>query len=118
MNDLIDQMFGDRYITLQCQGGECLHYSQVPGYVVCFVHSQNRSEALIGRQRPEKPDNTLWVALSVASALFVVLLAFLGTFLTFSVVNSSQSPYSPLVCRQNRQGRRLRTNSTSRKRSG
>ena len=29
-------------------------------------------------KRPEKPDNTLWVALSVASALFVVLLAFLG----------------------------------------
>ena len=34
MNDLIDQMFGDRFITLQCQGGECLHFSQVPGYVV------------------------------------------------------------------------------------
>jgi hypothetical protein len=35
MNDLIDQIFGDAYISLQCQGGECLHYSQVPGYVVC-----------------------------------------------------------------------------------
>lgn len=34
MNDLIDQIFGDAYITLQCEGGECLHYSQVPGYVV------------------------------------------------------------------------------------
>lgn len=34
MNDLIDQMFGDPYITLTCEGGECLHYSQVPGYVV------------------------------------------------------------------------------------
>ena len=34
MNDLIETFFGDRYITLQCQGGECLHYSQVPGYVV------------------------------------------------------------------------------------
>ena len=34
MNDLIDQMFGDRFITLQCKGGECLHFSQVPGYVV------------------------------------------------------------------------------------
>lgn len=29
---------------------------------------------------PEKPANTLWVALSVASALFVVLLAFLSAF--------------------------------------
>jgi len=35
MNDLIDQIFGDAYISLQCGGGECLHYSQVPGYVVC-----------------------------------------------------------------------------------
>jgi len=34
MNDLIDQIFGDAYISLQCEGGECLHYSQVPGYVV------------------------------------------------------------------------------------
>ena len=34
MNDLIDQIFGDAYITLVCEGGECLHYSQVPGYVV------------------------------------------------------------------------------------
>lgn len=34
MNDLIDSVFGDSYITLQCEGGECLHYSQVPGYVV------------------------------------------------------------------------------------
>ncbi|PPQ92595.1 hypothetical protein CVT25_007287 [Psilocybe cyanescens] len=61
MNDLIDQIFGDAYITLQCEGGECLHYSQVPGYV-----------------QPPKPDNTLWVALSSAGALLFVLLASLG----------------------------------------
>ena len=35
MNDLISTFFGDSYITLQCKGGECLHYSQVPGYEVC-----------------------------------------------------------------------------------
>ena len=34
MNDSIDQIFGDAYITLECGGEECLHYSQVPGYVV------------------------------------------------------------------------------------
>ncbi|KAG5635715.1 hypothetical protein H0H81_010318 [Sphagnurus paluster] len=56
MNDLIDSIFGDRYITLNCEGGECLHYSQVPGYV-----------------RPPKPDNTLWLALSAASAGLIVL---------------------------------------------
>ncbi|EDR02150.1 uncharacterized protein LACBIDRAFT_309799 [Laccaria bicolor S238N-H82] len=61
MNDLIDQIFGDAYITLRCEGGECLHYSQVPGYV-----------------RPPKPDNTKWVALSAASAGLIVLLSSLG----------------------------------------
>jgi hypothetical protein len=35
MNSLILSIFGDAYISLQCEGGECLHYSQVPGYVVC-----------------------------------------------------------------------------------
>lgn len=34
MNDLIDTIFGDDYISLQCNSGECLHYSQVPGYEV------------------------------------------------------------------------------------
>ena len=34
MNELIDTIFGDVYITLKCESGECLHYSQVPGYVV------------------------------------------------------------------------------------
>ncbi|KAG6843781.1 hypothetical protein H0H87_000561 [Tephrocybe sp. NHM501043] len=58
MNDLIDSIFGDRYITLACEGGECLHYSQVPGYV-----------------RPPKPDNTLWLALSASSAILFVLIA-------------------------------------------
>lgn len=37
MNDLIDSIFGDTYITLECEGGECIHYSQVPGYVVGFM---------------------------------------------------------------------------------
>jgi hypothetical protein len=34
MNQLINDIFGDKYISLICEGGECLHYSQVPGYVV------------------------------------------------------------------------------------
>ncbi|AET38437.1 putative ATP-dependent permease ADP1 Ecym_2737 [Eremothecium cymbalariae DBVPG len=32
MNDLISSVFGDSYIMLQCESGECLHYSQIPGY--------------------------------------------------------------------------------------
>jgi hypothetical protein len=35
MNDFIDTVFGDRFISLTCNGGECLHVSQVPGYKVC-----------------------------------------------------------------------------------
>jgi hypothetical protein len=34
MNDLINSIFGKSYNTLQCQDRACLHYSQVPGYVV------------------------------------------------------------------------------------
>ncbi|KAG9314939.1 hypothetical protein JVU11DRAFT_4047 [Chiua virens] len=57
MNSLINDIFGDAYITLNCDGGECLHYSQVPGY-----------------QRPAKPDNTKWIALSSAGAGLIVIL--------------------------------------------
>lgn len=32
MNDLISTIFGDPYITLNCHAGECLHYSEIPGY--------------------------------------------------------------------------------------
>lgn len=34
MDQLINDFFGDGYITLTCEGGECLHYTQVPGYEV------------------------------------------------------------------------------------
>ncbi|KAI6025447.1 hypothetical protein EDC04DRAFT_2869360 [Pisolithus marmoratus] len=61
MNQLINDIFGDAYITLNCEGGECLHYSQVPGY-----------------QRPTKPDNTKWVALSSAGAGLIFVLALAG----------------------------------------
>ena len=39
MNDLIDSVFGDDFISLNCQSGECLHISQVPGYEVRFEFS-------------------------------------------------------------------------------
>ncbi|KAL0576839.1 FAD-dependent urate hydroxylase [Marasmius crinis-equi] len=58
MNSLINDVFGDPYITLNCYGGECLHYSQVPGY-----------------ERPSKPDNTIWVAISSAAACLLVFVA-------------------------------------------
>ncbi|OBZ66190.1 putative ATP-dependent permease [Grifola frondosa] len=56
MNELITTFFGDDYITLECESGECLHYSQVPGYV-----------------RPPKPDNSRFIALSIAGAGLIVI---------------------------------------------
>lgn len=32
INDLITTLFGDPYIALKCNGAECMHYSQIPGY--------------------------------------------------------------------------------------
>lgn len=32
MNDLIQSVFGDPYITLHCASGECIHKLQIPGY--------------------------------------------------------------------------------------
>ena len=53
MNDLINSIFGDTYITLQCQGGECLHFSQVPGYVVSPLFLQHLiSFYLFSRNHP------------------------------------------------------------------
>ncbi|KAG8929386.1 hypothetical protein FRC03_008981 [Tulasnella sp. 419] len=57
MNELINDIFGDQFITLKCDGGECLHFTQVPGYV-----------------RPVRPDNRQMVAFSaaVAGLIFVM----------------------------------------------
>jgi hypothetical protein len=41
MNDLINSVLGDNYIVFECDGGECLHYSQVPGYVVSRLVPHN-----------------------------------------------------------------------------
>ncbi|CCK73485.1 putative ATP-dependent permease ADP1 NDAI_0G05020 [Naumovozyma dairenensis CBS 421] len=32
MNDLISDIFGDDCIRLKCESGECIHYSEIPGY--------------------------------------------------------------------------------------
>ncbi len=34
MNQLINDIFGDNSITLDCSSGECMHYTTVPGYQV------------------------------------------------------------------------------------
>jgi hypothetical protein len=62
MNNLINDVFGDPAITLDCDSGECLHYTQVPGYT-----------------RPVAPDNSKWVALSAALAALIFVAACLCT---------------------------------------
>jgi ABC-type multidrug transport system ATPase subunit len=32
MNDLISQIFGDKYIAMACRSGECMYETEVPGY--------------------------------------------------------------------------------------
>jgi ABC-type multidrug transport system ATPase subunit len=58
MNNLINDIFGDPYITLECGSGECLHYTQVPGY-----------------QKPTRPDNRKMVAFSAAAAGLIFVIA-------------------------------------------
>lgn len=53
-------MFGDPAIYLNCRSGECVHYTQVPGFV-----------------RPPRPDYTLAIILSVVGVfVFLFGLAF------------------------------------------
>ncbi|KAL9042645.1 MAG: hypothetical protein Q9214_003718 [Letrouitia sp. 1 TL-2023] len=61
MNGLIKSVFGDETITLQCESGECLYRTDVPGYT-----------------RPVKEINTPLIAGVIAGcALFVVLVILL-----------------------------------------
>lgn len=64
MDDLISAVFGDDSIFLSCNGGECLHYTMVPGF-----------------ERPERQTN--WVFLiSGVSGVAVFLLA-VGGIVTY-----------------------------------
>lgn len=56
MDGLINDVFGDRAIFLDCDSGECLHYSQVPGYTA-----------------PQPPDNSILIAVSAAAAAAVFI---------------------------------------------
>ncbi|KAH8092680.1 hypothetical protein BXZ70DRAFT_453314 [Cristinia sonorae] len=58
MDELITTFFGDPNIYLQCESGECLHYSQVPGYVA-----------------PPKPSNIGFLVWTIAGATTLLALA-------------------------------------------
>lgn len=61
MNELISDVFGDRSITLDCKSSECLHQSEVPGYI-----------------RPQKPSNTALIVASITIASVLLILLGLG----------------------------------------
>ncbi|RKP08517.1 hypothetical protein THASP1DRAFT_5145, partial [Thamnocephalis sphaerospora] len=61
MNKLILNIFGDAFIGLDCGSGECLHYTQVPGF-----------------KRPPKKSNTPLVVLSVAAVACFLIGAIIG----------------------------------------
>jgi ABC-type multidrug transport system ATPase subunit/ABC-type multidrug transport system permease subunit len=75
MDDLIQQMFGDRSITLSCQSGECLYETEVPGF-----------------ERPVKKINTPLIAAVIAGcSLFVV-----GVILLVWYLSRRQFKYGPI----------------------
>ncbi|KAK9727972.1 FAD-dependent urate hydroxylase [Basidiobolus ranarum] len=79
MNDLILSVFGDSYITLNCHSGECLHYTQVPGYI-----------------RPEKPKNTSLMIISIVSVLMFILGVGTGGIYLVRKNKKAPSDYLPL----------------------
>ncbi|KAL1858602.1 FAD-dependent urate hydroxylase [Paecilomyces lecythidis] len=63
MNDLIKSIFGDESITLNCQSGECLYKTDVPGY-----------------ERPVKKINTPLIAGVIAGCALFVVAVILGVW--------------------------------------
>lgn len=77
MNDLISSIFGDESIFLQCDTGECLYQTEVPGY-----------------ERPIKKINTPLIAGVIASvALFIVAVILLVWYLTH---RNERNRYGPI----------------------
>jgi len=65
MNELISSVFGDPSISLSCSSGECMHFSQVPGYAKPPSDDDDRWHGA----------PIFWVIFSAAGAIFVVILA-------------------------------------------
>ena len=63
MNQLIKDIFGDPQITLNCKSGECMHYTQVPGF-----------------ERPSRPENHWLILASISGAALIILFVLSGIF--------------------------------------
>lgn len=64
MDDLISAVFGDNSIFLDCHGGECLHYTMVPGF-----------------ERPERRTN--WTMIFSSLSIVAVFLIIVGSVVTY-----------------------------------
>ncbi|KAF8983759.1 hypothetical protein BGZ46_009635 [Entomortierella lignicola] len=76
MNDLILTMFGDPAIYLSCNSGECLHYTQVPGFT-----------------RPPRPDYTLAIIGSIIGVFVFLIGLGLAVFYLARTSGSSNKGY-------------------------
>lgn len=65
MDDLILSVFGDKQITLHCDSGECIHYSEIPGYDI-----------------PKKPRFTIKSLFTMASVIVGVAIVLVSAVLT------------------------------------
>ncbi|KAJ8100531.1 hypothetical protein POJ06DRAFT_106161 [Lipomyces tetrasporus] len=63
MDDLIQSVFGDETITLTCNSGECMHYSELPGYEI-----------------PKKSLNKRVLVLGIIGIVIFIVLVSLGLF--------------------------------------
>ncbi|GAN09893.1 conserved hypothetical protein [Mucor ambiguus] len=71
MNDLISAVFGDDSIFLNCNSGECLHYTMVPGF-----------------ERGERPIN--WTMIGSGLGGVAAFLVFVGSVVTFLAKKSTR----------------------------
>ncbi|GAA5795628.1 hypothetical protein HPULCUR_000990 [Helicostylum pulchrum] len=71
MDELISAVFGDDSILLNCNSGECLHYTMVPGF-----------------ERGERPIN--WVMIASGLGGVFIFLVIVGSVVTFLARESTQ----------------------------
>ncbi len=86
MNGLISDVFGDEAIFMSCSSGECIHYSQVPGY-----------QTPIAPQKPIK-----WVVVSAAAAIFLVFLSSACSTCSVGTTRMTKCDLETCACRKRR----------------
>ncbi|KAI8331168.1 ABC transporter [Chlamydoabsidia padenii] len=74
MDDLISAIFGDDSIYLNCNSGECLHYTMVPGF-----------------DRPDRPTNWIMIVSGIAGVtVFLIIVAVVVSYFAKKSSNTDQ----------------------------